>query len=153
MKWDYDALNKWRKETHIPMSVKRMVNAVMKELNMYPVFTYSDNNDNNDDDEDDDGGEEVIKLYNRGGYTYGRAKGFTLSYCTSSYANGPDDDPRYLIDFIKSLGFRIENSYGDNGMDSATNFRDTYWSYEFIFEPSIAYDEEFTIWEESDYEE
>jgi hypothetical protein len=79
--------------------------------------------------------EETIPLRNRGGYVYGYAKGFTLSYCTSSLENGPSVDySKPLLKFIKGLGFRISRSYGDNGMDPSTNTRDTYWNYDFIYE-------------------
>ena len=142
MKFNYEALEKWENEKHIPLQVKKMVNAVMETLDMPPAFCL-----------DDDALEEVIIMRNRGGYIYARGKGFHLSYCTSSYAEGPDADPRYLINFIKGLGFRIENSYGDNGMDSATNWHDTYWTYDFLFEQSVTYEENFVIWEDGDYED
>lgn len=142
MKFNHEALEKWENEKHIPLQIKKMVNAVMESLDMQPVFCL-----------DDDALEEVIIMRNRGGYIYARGKGFSLSYCTSSYAEGPDADPSYLINFIKGLGFRIENSYGDNGMDSATNWHDTYWTYDFLYEPSETYEEEFEIWEDSDYED
>lgn len=142
-KFNVDAYNKWDNETHIPEEVKKIVNAVMTELGFGLAF-YKD--------EDNSLMEETITIYNRGGYACGYGKGFSLSYCTSSYANGPDADPKYVIDFIKGLGFKIENSRGDNGMDSATNWHDTYWTYEFIYGPSITW-EDFYEYDESDYED
>lgn len=147
MKFNKNKFNEWESENHIPEQVKRIVNAVLKEEGYGEAFPAIDN------DYGETTNEETIKLYNRGGYVYGYGKGFSLSYCTSSYADGPEADCKYLINFIKGLGFTIENSFGDNGMDSATNWNDTYWTYEFLYEPSTVYDEEFTIWEDSDYEE
>lgn len=144
MKYDYEKLCKWEDGLHIPMEVKKIVNAVMDALDMRRVFVL--------DGDEDEMHEETIHCRNRGGYVYARGKGFTLTFCTSSYADGPETDPRYVIDFIKGLGFVIENSHGDNGMDSATNWHDTFWTYEFLYEPSRVYEEEFEIWEEEDYD-
>lgn len=113
----------------IPQTIKRIVRAVAVECGMLDPFP--------DDSED------TIPLRNRGGWTYAYGKGFVLSYCTSSLENGPDADPRYIIDFIKGLGFTIENSYGDNGMDGSTNWHDTYWNYDFLYKPSVKQIEEF----------
>lgn len=124
-----DKYNEWVEMQTIPQTVKKIVRAVFAECGLLDPFP---------DDE-----ESVIQLTNRGGWLYAVGKGFTLSYCTSSLADGPDADPRYVIEFIKGVGFVIENSYGDNGLDSATNWQDTFWSYDFLYKPSIKYVEEF----------
>ena len=142
-KFNMSAFREWENETHIPQEVKKIVNAVMTELELGFAFQT-----------DDDGSliEETITIFNRGGYACGYGKGFSLTYCTSSMADGAEEDPKYVIDFIKGIGFRIENSMGDNGMDSATNWHDTYWTYEFIFEPSITWND-FYEYEESDFDD
>lgn len=126
----------WRNTNQIPDQVKTIVNAVLKECGYQEAFNF-------DFIEEGESNEELITLVNRGGYPYGYGKGFSMEYCTSSYANGPDPDPRYIIDFIKGMGFTIENSYGDNGMDSSTNYHDTFWTYEFLYKPSVKYSEWF----------
>lgn len=145
MKFDYERFNEWESKKHIPEQVRRIVNAVLVSEGYHRPFP------DPDELEADETGEETITIYNRGGYAIAYGKGFSLSYCTSSLIDGPEADCRYLIDFIKGMGFVIENSHGDNGMDSTTNWHDTYWTYEFLYEPSKVYDEEFVIWEESDY--
>lgn len=124
-----DRYDKFVEEQQIPDTVKRIVRAVFVDCGLLDPFP--------------DGNEEIISLSNRGGWTYAYGKGFKLSFCTNSLENGPDADPKYVIDFIKGLGFTIENSYGDNGLDSASNWHDTYWSYDFLYKPSIKYVEEF----------
>ena len=126
----------WRNTNQIPDQVKTIVNAVLKECGYHEAFNF-------DFIEEGESNEELITLVNRGGYAYGYGKGFSIEYCTSSYANGPDPDPKYIIDFIKGMGFTIENSYGDNGMDSSTNYHDTFWTYEFLYKPSVKYSEWF----------
>lgn len=142
-RFNSEAFTKWENETHIPQEVKRIVNVVMAEFNLTPAFGTDENGNFT---------EETITIYNRGGYACGYGKGFTLSYCTSSYENGPDADPKYVIDFIKGLGFEIENSRGDNGMDSTTNWHDTFWTYDFLYEPSTTWDD-FNEYDDSDYED
>jgi len=85
---------------------------------------------------------DIIYLRNRGGYVYATSYGFTYSYCTSSLENGPDIDLSDELKFyLKAIGFKIENSYGDNGMDPyGSCFRDTYWNYDFILERTLEYD-------------
>ena len=135
MKFDYEAFDKWEQETHIPEKILTMANAIAKEVGCEPLV------------------EETIKIYNRGGYVIGYAKGFILSHCTSSYADGPSPDySKEMAMWLKGLGFVIENSHGDNGMDSATNWHDTYWFDEFIYKPTESSDD-FTIWEDDDYED
>ena len=88
------------------------------------------------------------------GVEIGYAKGFSISHCTSSYADGPSVD--YSGAFKKwlvGLDFSINNSYGDNGMDTATNWPDTFWTNEFIYRPSEVAEERFIEWEDSDYED
>ena len=145
MKFDYEAFNDWESHNHIPEQVKRIVNAVLKSEGYEEPFGEIDR---------DDGittNEETISIRNRGGHTIGYGKGFSMSYCTSAYANGSEPDCKYLINFIKGLGFVIENSHGDNGMDSSTNWHDTWWSYDFMYKPSEVFEEKFIIWEDKDY--
>ena len=145
MKFDYKAFDKWEKENHIPEQVKRIVNAVLKSEGYGEPFGEIDR---------DNGittNEETIYICNRIGNIVGYGKGFSMSYCTSSLADGSEPDCKYLINFIKGLGFVIENSHGDNGMDSSTNYHDTFWSYDFMYKPSEVFEEEFIIWEDKDY--
>jgi len=136
MKFNEDKFQEWEENTHIPDRIFTMANAIAKEVGCGELF------------------EETINIYNRGGYIIGYAKGFRLTHCTSSYSEGPSTDySKEMAMWLKGLGFVIENSYGDNGMDSATNWQDTYWTDEFIYEPSEISDEQFTIWEDDDYEE
>ena len=85
--------------------------------------------------------DEEIPLLNRGGWAYAVGKGLRYSYCTSSMLDGPGYD--YSKEFnimLKGLGFEQANSFGDNGLDSATNFQDTYWNYEYLYSPSKRYE-------------
>lgn len=139
--FNQEKYEKWANTDQIPRSVKDMVKYVTEKVGC-PV-------------EDD---EEVIVLRNRGGYTYAYGKGFTISYCTYSLADGPGVDySGTLIKWLKGIGFSIENSYGDNGMDSATNYNDTYWNYDFVYKPSIVSIEKFEDWDgnedDEDYDE
>lgn len=82
--------------------------------------------------------DDCVVLRNRGGWAYAKGKGLTYSYCTSSMIDGPGYD--YSKEFgimLEALGFRCADSYGDNGMDSAKNWSDTYWNYDYIYEPSM----------------
>lgn len=75
-----------------------------------------------------------VVLKNRGGLAYAKGWGVSYSYCTSSLLDGPSYD--YSDEFktmLRALGFELANSYGDNGLDSSTNWQDTYWTYEWIF--------------------
>jgi hypothetical protein len=145
MKFDYEAFDKWENENHIPEQVKRIVNAVLKSEGYEEPFGEIDT------DCRDTTNEETIAIHNRGGHVIGYGKGFSMSYCTSSLECGSDVDCKYLINFIRGLGFVIENSHGDNGMDSSTNWHDTWWSYDFMYKPSEVYEEKFIIWEDKDY--
>ena len=145
MRFDYEAFGEWEKENHIPEQVKRIVNAVLKSEGYEEPFGEIDT------DLGDTTNEETITIRNRGGYVIGYGKGFSMSYCTSSLEYGSDVDCKYLINFIKGLGFVIENSRGDNGMDSSTNCHDTWWFYDFIYKPSKVYAERFIIFEDKDF--
>ena len=102
----------------------------------------------------DIGDEKVLTLRSVYGYEYGYCKGFTLTHCTSSYAEGPSDDySEELIEWLKGLGFAIVGSYGDNGMDSATNWHDTFWTYEFGYLPSEVSKDKFRIYDDDDDDE
>lgn len=136
MKFDYQKFAKWENETHIPKSIMKMVNAIAKEIGCEAVE------------------EETIEIFNRGGQVIGWAKGFSLTHCTSSYESGPTPDySKEMAMWLKGLKFHIENSFGDNGMDSASNWHDTYWTNEFTYSPTEVWEEQFIIWEDGDYEE
>lgn len=135
MRFREDKFEKWENETTIPADVLGILNGVCKYIGIDEPYI------------------DTIVLRNRGGHIFGYAKGFTLTHCTSSMEDGPSIDySSALSKFIKGLGFHIENSYGDNGIDSATNWHDTFWSYDFIYKGSIISDEAFTEWEDDDYE-
>ena len=115
--------SEWEQENTIPKNVMDMVNWIAEKIG-YPVY------------------EETINLKNRFGQTIGFARGFVVSHCTSSYETGPTVD--YAPEFIKwlcGLGFELGESYGDNGMDSTTNWHDTFWHKEIIYAPSKTYDD------------
>lgn len=131
--FNQEKFDKWKEETHIPQDVMGMLSFICEKIGICEIE------------------EETIRIYNRGGWVVGYAKGFTISYCTSSLADGPSVDySDVLLKFIKALGFKIENSYGDNGLDSVTNWHDTYWNYDFIYKPSEIYVDAFEEYE--DYE-
>lgn len=133
MRFNEAKYEEWAEASQIPTDVMIIVQAVCREIGLGELE------------------EEVIVMRNRGGYVYGYGKGFAITHCTSSYADGPSiDHTPTFIKFLGGLGFRVENSYGDNGMDSATNWHDTFWTKEVIYEPSIKYIEEF---EEYEYED
>lgn len=138
MRFDYDKFYEWEDSTNIPEAVMKVVKAVSNELG----FSL---------DEDDI---ETITYRNRGGHPYAYSKGFTLVHCTSSLETGPTEDySGVFIKWLGGLGFEIVNSYGDNGMDSATNWHDTYWSVEIAYAPSMVYDEKFYDWSDEDEDE
>lgn len=117
--WNGDRFAEWENETHIPEDVMKMVNIVCDQIGV-------------------DVEETTIRHYNRGGCLYGFSKGFVLSYCTSSYEDGPSVDMTpVFMKWLKGLGFRVANSYGDNGLDSATNWHDTYWYNEISYKPTL----------------
>lgn len=138
MRFDYEKFYEWEESTTIPEGVMKVVKAVSNELG----FSL------------DEADVETITYRNRGGHPYAYAKGLTLTHCTSSLETGPTED--YSGAFIKwlgGLGFEIVNSYGDNGMDSVTNWHDTYWSVEIAYTPSMVYDEKFYEYDDEDYED
>ncbi len=135
MKFLHSKFEKWENETHIPEKVMDMVNFIAEKIGHGGGIE-----------------EETISIYNRGGYVIGYAKGFSITHCTFSYADGPSADySKEFSKWLKGLDFEIENSFGDNGMDCSTNWHDTYWTNEFIYKPSEVEEEEFISWEEKDY--
>jgi len=124
--------NKWEEETHIPKKIMDMVEWICEKCGVCLI-------------------EETITLRNRGGYAYAFAKGYQYSYCTSSYEDGPDVDySDEIAKWLKGLGFIIENSYGDNGLDSATNWHDTFGHYDFVYQPTKVYAEIFEEYSDDD---
>jgi hypothetical protein len=119
--------DKWDEETHIPESIMNMVEWIAEKIGCEPPC------------------EQIVELINRGGWPYAYGKGFTISYCTSSIEDGPGIDySEDLLKWIKGLGFTISRSYGNNGMDPAESCgRDTYWHHDFLYKPSLIYDEMF----------
>lgn len=99
--------------------------------------------------------EKTITLHSVYGTDYGYAKGFSLSYCTSSIEGGPSEDySKELLNWIQGLGFSIANSYGDNGLDPyASGDGDTFWTYEFIYEPTEVSKEQFITWNNDEFDE
>lgn len=82
---------------------------------------------------------EVI-LRNLGGWAYAKGWGVEYSYCTFSYMDGPHYDYHDEFDnMLRGLGFDMERSFGDNGLDSSTNWHDTYWSYQYVYKKSVQY--------------
>ncbi|MBD5357366.1 MAG: hypothetical protein HDR88_10235 [Bacteroides sp.] len=137
MKFNKEKFRVWENETHIPDDIMTMVNHIAEKIGHCGEVS-----------------EETITIYNRGGYAIGYAKGFSITHCTSSYADGPTPDlSRAFSKWLKGLDFKLENSFGDNGMDCATNWHDTFWTNQFIYKPSEIDEEAFIIWEDGDYEE
>jgi hypothetical protein len=131
-KWNNARFNAWVVETHIPEDVMKMVDIVCEQLDIYVEET-------------------VITHRNRGGFPYAYSKGFIISHCTSSYDDGPSEDMTpVFMRWLGGLGFHVENSYGDNGLDSATNWHDTYWHNEISYGDTEVYDEEFWDWEDDE---
>lgn len=132
--WNSDRFAKWEKETHIPEDVMKMVNIVSEQIGI-------------------DVEETTITHRNRGGYIYSHSKGFVLSHCTSSNEDGPSEDMTpVFMKWLGGLGFRVENSYGDNGLDSETNWHDTYWYNEVSYRPSEVDDDQFWDYEDDEDE-
>lgn len=132
-RWNQKKYDEWIENTHIPEDVMTMVVAVCEKIGICV--------------------EEDVVLYRNvwSNRPYASAKGFHISHCTSSYTNGPTIDmaPAF-IKWLGGLGFEVCASYGDNGMDSATNWQDTYWTKEIAYTPTIAYDEKFYDWDDDD---
>lgn len=128
-KWNAERFKKWENETHIPEDVQTMVDIVCEKLGI-------------------DVEETTIEHRSVYGVLCGFSKGYVISHCTSSYADGPSEDMApVFIKWLGGLGFYVENSYGDNGLDSDTNWHDTYWHKEISYGGSLVYDEEFWDWE------
>ena len=126
MEFNREAFQKWEEETHIPKDVWAIAKAVAKEIGIGEIE------------------ETTIELRNRGGYVYAYTKGIVLTHRTSSYADGPSTDyAPIFLKWMRGLGFYTADSYGDNGMDSATNWHDTYWTKELAFEDIHAERESF----------
>ena len=108
-RWNDARFNAWQEGTHIPEDVMKMVEMIAEKIGLSVYETTVDYRNVWDD---------II----------GVAKGFRLSYCTSSLEDGPSEDMApVFMKWIKGLGFEVCGSYGDNGLDSATNGHDTYW--------------------------
>lgn len=137
MKFNDEKFRQWENETHIPDDIMTMVNYIAEKIG-----------------HDGEIAEETIAIHNRVGLVVGYAKGFSVTHCTSSYADGPTPDLSGAFSkWLKGLDFKLENSFGDNGMDSATNWHDTFWTNQFIYTPSETSEDKFIIWEDDDYEE
>ena len=109
----------WEKNNHIPEDVMKMVEAVGEQIGVYVEET-------------------TVEYKNRGGWTYAFAKGFILTHCTSSLADGPSEDMApVFMKWLGGLGFEVCREYGDNGLDSATNWHDTFWNVEIAYRPSM----------------
>lgn len=133
--FDDEKFEKWENETHIPEDVMKMVEIVTNQLGIYVEET-------------------TVTYRNRGGYPYAYAKGFIVSYRTSSYADGPDDNyGEIFMKWIGGLGFEVAESYGDNGLDSTTNWHDTWWNYEIAYRDTMVYDELFYWWDDEEDDE
>lgn len=133
--FDYDRFYRWEDETHIPEKIMTMINAIAEKVGCGELY------------------EETIRIYNRGGYVCGYGKGFSLVHCTSSYETGPTTDYSAEMEmWLKGLGFSLENSFGDNGMDSATNYHDTYWTHQFIYDKTITWDDFYNYDDDDDDE-
>ena len=130
-KWNSERFEKWENETHIPEDVMKMVEIVSKQIGVCVEET-------------------TIEHRNRGGYIYGFSKGFVLSHCTSSIEDGPSEDMTpVFMRWLGGLGFEVANSYGDNGLDSATNWHDTWWHNEIYYCNTFVEDGDFWDWKDS----
>lgn len=133
-RWNQERFDKWEKETHIPEDVMVIVNAVCEKIGICVT-------------------EKVVLCRNVWNEPYASAKGFHISHCTSSYATGPTEDMvPVFIKWLGGLGFEVCASYGDNGMDSATNWHDTYWTKEIAYTPTIVHDGVFYDCDDDDYD-
>lgn len=118
-RWNDARFNAWVEGTHIPEDVMKMVELIAEQIG---ISVY----------------ETTVDYKNVWGENIGVAKGFQLSYCTSSYADGPSEDMTpVFMKWIKGLGFEVCGSYGDNGLDSATNWHDTFWYTEIAYSDTI----------------
>lgn len=130
-KWNSERFEKWENETHIPEDVMKMVEIVSEQIGICVEET-------------------TIEHRDRGGYIYGFSKGFVLSHCTSSIEDGPSEDMTpVFMRWLGGLGFEVANSYGDNGLDSATNWHDTWWHNEIYYCNTFVEDGDFWDWQDS----
>lgn len=130
-KWNSERFEKWENETHIPEDVMKMVEIVSGQFGVCVEET-------------------TIEHRDRGGYIYGFSKGFVLSHCTSSIEDGPSEDMTpVFMRWLGGLGFEVANSYGDNGLDSATNWHDTWWHNEIYYCNTFVEDGDFWDWQDS----
>lgn len=84
-----------------------------------------------------------IEMKNRGDWVYALGKGFEYTYCTSSMMDGPEHDySEEIKQILCNCGFELTGSSGDNGLDSSSNWHDTYWTYKFVYKSSIVYIDE-----------
>ena len=133
-RWNDEAFSKWEEETHIPEDVMKMVEIVCEQIGIEVYET-------------------TIEYRNRGGHVYAFAKGFELVHCTSSYEDGPSEDRTpVFMKWLGGLGFHVENSYGDNGLDSATNWHDTFWHNEIVYDATMVSDDKFWYYEKDEEE-
>lgn len=122
--FDEEKFKEWENNTHIPEKIMNMVRHISEKIG-YSIDQ-----------------EETVVVRNVYGVKIGYGKGFQISHCTSSYADGPSEDySKEFAQWLEGLGFRIVGSYGDNGMDSATNWHDTFWYHDFVYEPTITYED------------
>ena len=115
-KWNSGRFDKWENETHIPEDVMKMVEMIAEKIG---ISVY----------------ETTVDYRNAWGESIGVAKGFQLSYCTSSLEDGPSEDMTpVFMKWIEGLGFEVCGSYGDN---------DTYWYTEIAYTETIRMLEDF----------
>lgn len=118
-RWNDARFNAWVEGTHIPEDVMKMVEMIAEKIG---ISVY----------------ETTVDYKNVWGENIGVAKGFQLSYCTSSLADGPSEDMApVFMKWLGGLGFEVCGSYGDNGLDSATNWHDTFWYTEIAYSDTI----------------
>lgn len=130
-----ERFGEWEEETHIPEDVMKMVDIVCDQLGIHVEET-------------------TIEHTNYFGVHIGFSKGFVLSHCTSSYEDGPSEDmtPTFMK-WLGGLGFEVVGSYGDNGMDSATNWRDTFWYNDIAYMDTFVHDDQFWDWDDDEEDE
>lgn len=118
-KWNKARFNAWVEKTHIPEDVMKMVEMIAEQIGISI--------------------EEITVDYrNVWGDTVGVAKGFRLSYCTSSYEDGPSENMTpVFMKWLGGLGFMVCGSFGDNVLDSSTNWHDTYWYDEIAYADTL----------------
>lgn len=131
--WNQDRYDEWVENTHIPQNIMDMVKFVCEKMGMCPPE------------------EEVVDVRNVWGETIGVCKGFSISHCTSSYSDGPSPDySKELQMWLGGLGFEIVGSHGDNGLDSETNWHDTYWTHDFGYSETTKYLDAFYDYDDDD---